>query len=562
MFSKFKNYLIENKWLVGAALLFFFIRLPLLDHAFLLRGERDIALTGYSLLKTGKDLFGNVMPVEFYGLDQPSPFLSFYYSALGWLVFPFRSVFFARLPYVIASTFNLILVYELIKLITKNKKAALATALIFSFSPGNFHLMSLALEVNIAMPLLLLGMIMYLMQKRIWGLVFITLSFFAYNGFRPLIPFLLIYMEFFFYVNKGDFKGFIKRSFIAGIFFVLLFGMTYAFIDGGIMKSRSGDLVFMNYSEIGQFVDLRRNTADGPLVLKSLINNKFTNTLYYMAEVTFEGVSLQYLFFRGDRAAIYTSTFAGQFFATLVIFYFMGYIWMGKLWKKEYFYVLGFIPVALVSSIVNVSYVSIAIRSLLASVSYAFVIGLGFVMLMDILKKVKPQIKNLTIAIVVLLLGFETILFTYNYVFRRPTMMFESYFEHERAAAEYLMNNGPDVTLYDDSPRNILTSYMIMDNTVDIRDVQVELTGPDELFEINGNKIVDCNSETVPTDMYRTGNVIAESCMGKEQYDAVDLSETDRISFIDWSFRNAFFIYDQEKFDMIESFNLLPDDQE
>lgn len=559
MFTKVKEYLLENKMIVGAALLFFFIRLPLLDHAFLLRGERDIVLTGYSLLKTGKDLYGNFMPLEFYGLDQPSPFLSFYYSAIGWIFFPFRTVFFARLPYVIASTFNLILVYELIKLITKNRTAALVTALVFSFSPGNFHLMSLALEVNIAMPLLLLGMLVYMMGKRIWGLIFITLSFFAYNGFRPLIPFLLVYMEYFFYLKKGDLKDFVKRSCIAGIFFVVLFGLSYTFIDGGIMKSRSGDLVFMNYSEIGKLVDVRRNTSGGPEILKTLINNKFTNTLYYMAQVTFEGVSLQYLFFRGDRAAIYTSTFAGQFFASLVVFYFMGFMYIGKIWKKEYVYVLGFIPVALVSSVVNVSYVSIAIRSLLASVSYAFVIALGFMMLKDILVKVKPSYRLITVGCVVLFLGFETMLFTYNYVLRRPTMMFESYFEHEKSVAEYLRDNGPDVTLYDDSPRNILTSYMMVDPSVQIQDVQAELTSKDENYIINGNRIFDCNADTLPTEMYSTGNVIAESCMSMEQHDAMFAAKVRGIPFIDWSFRNAYFIYDQEKFDMIDAFNLQPE---
>ncbi len=232
MFKQVKRYILENKILFLALVAYVLVRLPVLDHAFLLRGERDIVLTGYSLLKTGKDFYGNVMPLQFFGLDQPSPMLSFYYSAIGWIFFPIKNVFFARLPFMLASAVNIVLIYELVRKITVKKVIGLLTAVVFGFSPGYYHLSTLALEINLAMPLLLAGMLLYLNKKRAWGWLALILSFFTYNGFRPLIPFLVVYLELFFYMKDGKFVPFIQRSFIAGMIFIVLFGVSFFFIDG------------------------------------------------------------------------------------------------------------------------------------------------------------------------------------------------------------------------------------------------------------------------------------------------------------------------------------------
>ena len=167
MLNMIKEYLLRNKILIIAVIILFIVKIIFLDQIHLLRGERDITFTGYSLAKTAKDIYGNFLPLEFRNLDIPTPFLAFYYSALWWLLIPFKSVFFARLPYVLLSLSLLFLVYEVIVEMTKDRKVSLLTSLIFSFSPGVFHLTRLSLEIGLAMPLLILAMLSYLKEKKL-----------------------------------------------------------------------------------------------------------------------------------------------------------------------------------------------------------------------------------------------------------------------------------------------------------------------------------------------------------------------------------------------------------
>ena len=546
MLGSLKKYILKNKALVLLIIGYILIRLPLLDHAFLLRGERDIVLTGYSLLKTGKDFYGNFLPLQFFGLDQPSPLLSFYFSALGWIIFPIKNIFFARLPFLLAGSLNLFFIYEIIQFLTKNKKLSLITAALFGFSPGMYHLGMLALEINLAMPLLLAGILFYVKKRKFLGWVLFARSFFTYNGFRPLIPFLLIYLEFFEFIHKGSWKSFIKNSFLQGILFIAFFAITFFFIDGEIMTSRSTDLVFLSYGKISPEVDFLRNTSIAPPDLKSLMNNKVTETLTYMVDVFYEGISLQYLFFRGDRAAIYTSTFAGQFFSIFVFFYFLGFVRLGARLRKNYFYILGLIPVAMVPSVVNIDYISVAIRSLLASVSYAFVIALGVLMFVELLKRAKKEYRMIAYGIVLLLLTVEVLYFSYNYVLRRPVTMFESYFEHEKQVAQYIIDSDQHVTLYDDSPKNIITAYHILNPDVDIQALQAVLLHSEDVYETDAFTMRFCPQSGDKDQMYVQDTVIAESCLDPEEYDVLEADQRHgRIDFKDFSLNSAFFIYEE-----------------
>lgn len=547
LLSLVKSYFYKNKILFLLFLAYLIVRLPFLNQAFLLRGERDIVLTGYSLLKTGKDLYGNILPTQFFGLDQPSPLLSFYFSALSWFIFPIRNVFFSRLPFVLASSLNIFFVYELVRLIVRNKKLALLTTIIFNFSPGYFHLSMLALEINIAMPLLLAGMICYLKQKKFIGWILFGLSFFAYNGFRPLIPFVILYLEFFYFLPKKNVKKWILDSVRVVLIFFVLFAITYLFIDGKIMSSRSADLIFLNYDKIAPLVDFRRNTSVAPTIVNAFLNNKITNTLYYIFEVLFEGISLDYLFFSGDRAAIYASTFGGQFFAFLLPFYFLGFVYFGKKWDRAYVYMLGFIPVALIPSLVNIDYVSIAIRSLLASVSYAFVISCGIVFARQILKTYYKKVKFIVVGIVGICIFVSSVnifYFSFNYIFRRPVTMFESFFEHERTIAKYIHIQDETVTLYDDSPKNILTAYFIQDSSQDIQTLQSLLQTSENTFTTEKVKIIKCPNSGEKNQMYNDGIVIAESCLDPEELENLNqMNSVEKLPFIDFSGNTAFFVY-------------------
>lgn len=541
MLNMIKEYLLRNKILIIAVIILFIVKIIFLDQIHLLRGERDITFTGYSLAKTAKDIYGNFLPLEFRNLDMPTPFLAFYYSALWWLLIPFKSVFFARLPYVLLSLSLLFLVYEVIVEMTKDRKVSLLTSLIFSFSPGVFHLTRLSLEIGLAMPLLLLAMLSYLKEKKLLSYFFFMLTFFTYNGFRPVIPFILIYLEAYFLLSRRNLQKFIFQNVKNILFFIVLFSLSFTLIDGHMMTSRQKDLVFLSYDKIDPLVVFRRNTAIGPIILKQLFNNKITSTLYYQIEVFVKGLDLRYLFLKGDDAAIYATTFTGQFFLIGLPFYFLGLFFLGKKWDRKYFYVLGIIPVALVSSLVNIDYVSIAIRSMPTSVGYAFIIACGIYFSWSIVSKLRGSLKKSIILIFTSLFVIELTYFIYNYYFRRPITMSESFFESEKQIANYLMNHKNNYIIYDDSPRNIYNTYLFLNPSVDIKDMQTKLSkGHPYLFD--GFTLNICPSS--PKELKVTHNtIIADSCTDIPLYDNLNNNDqVEKVKFKDFSLRTAFFV--------------------
>jgi hypothetical protein len=335
--------------------------------------------------------------------------------------------------------------------------------------------------------------------------------------------------------------------------FILLFAGSYFLVDGAMMRSRSSDLVFFGYDQITPKVNFRRNTAIGPQILKSIMNNKITNTSYYILEVFFAGISLDYLFFTGDKAAIYTTTFSGIFFMSFIFFYFLGFINLGKIAKRDYFYPLIFIPVALVPSLINIDYISITIRSILATVIWAYIIALGILLTVEYLDKSKKYIKYGFYSIFIVVFSIEIVYFSYNYFMRRPVTMFESFFQSEKQIASYLLSRIPNpgsgmsvarsrIGLYDDSPKNVLTAYIMLKNNPNMTAVQ-KLLSQGQPYNIDGIILNMCPNEQKKLS-FKPNTILSDSCLSPENYNKlVQKSTIDRINFTDFSLRTAYFIF-------------------
>jgi len=534
------SYLKNHKKLIFLTFIFFLIQLPFLDQLSLLRGERDIMLSGYSLAKTGRDLYGNVLSLEFLGIDPYVPFVPMYIAALWWLIIPIKTVFLARLLFVLISLSLPFLVYEIIKHITKNERLSFWTALIFCFSPGVFHLTRLTLEIGIAFPLLLGGILCNLKKKRLFSYFLFFLSFFSYHGFRPLIPILLVYLEFFEYLSKRKMSGFIKNSFIHLLFFLVLIGLSIV-IDGNLMKSRINDVAFSGFEKWSNEVIYKRNTSIVPQKIAGVFDNKLTAMFLYMRDVFINGQDLKYLFVKGDDSSLYATTFTGQFFLTTALFYLLGLLYLGKKMKWEYFFLVGIIFIGLVPSIVNISYVSYSIRSILSSVGYAFIISCGIIFFLDFQEKLKPRIKRGLFVFFFIFFSIELIFFIYNYYGRRYITMSELYFENERQIANYLTTNKKPYKVYVNSPRDILFSYLFFNNNINIKNVQ-SIIKEGAPYKINGLELIKCPVNPIFT---KQREIIMDTCLTEKQYAQYEAEKkfNESIPYSNYSFRTAYFIF-------------------
>lgn len=533
------NYFKTRKKVLFIAILFFLIQLPFLDQLSLLRGERDILLTGWSLAHTACDLYGRLLPLEFTGIDPNVPFVPMYITALWWLIVPVKSVFLSRLFFVLLSTTAPFLIFEIINFIKKDERIALITAAIFCFSPGIFYLSRLALEIGIAFPLLLAGILCYLREKKIPSFLFFFLSFFSYHGFRPLIPFLLIYLELFFTI-KGEKKKTIPNIGLILFFSVILLLLSLK-IDGNLMKSRSSDLIFMNFTQLANQIDYRRNTSIAPKAIAALFDNKMTALGMYLKDNFFGGISFEYLFRNGDPSSLYATTFSGQFFLTYIILFILGFVQLGKHGKKQDIYILGLILIGMIPSLSNVSYPSYSIRAMLSTVGFAYLFAMGYRYLEFLLGSIsnkKSVIRLAIISIIGVSLFVEVTYFGYNFYFRRYITMSQMYFETERILPQYLISSNKSYSIYTSSPRDMFFGYIFFNNNIKPQDIQ-SVVNTTEPYVYNGLRFAKCDKS-----MPKTKVVVSDICLSEEQYKRFDSTKAKKFSYTNYSFRNSFFIID------------------
>lgn len=541
MSNKVVKYLKERKYVLIIALIFFFIRLPLLDQMYLLHDERDIVLSGYTIAKSGQDLYGNSFPLRFDGISPKNPVGAIYYSALWWLFLPERSVFYARLPYVFISSLLILILYELIFQITKDKKKAIITAVIFCFSPWIYHLSRLAMDINLAFPLLLIGMILYLRKKIAFSFIFFILSSYTYLGFRVLTPLLIFYLSFYFvWANKEkkSLSSLIKKN----ILFIIILIASIFLIDKNITSSRvQNELLFSRSQRVIEDVHIKRMTSIAPEKVRAIFHNKITSSFDILFENILSGFELSYLFKKGDYSAVNGNTAAGQFFMPFIIFLIAGIISAAQRKKTSDLFIIGFIIVGMLPSLASVISSSYSIRAILSGVGYAYTMSLGVIYMYEYFQKKNMVIKAMFYSIFLVLMIINIVFFGYNYFLRRPITVSELFNEHERTLANYLISQTGKTTVFHTYPQEVYLTYAFLNK---------KITAPE--IRLAKERLSPLSDFTFTMCLYNRNflnvnpKIVYDGCLTEAQYKewvTNDIAQK-KLLYKNYSLKTAYFVFE------------------
>lgn len=160
----------------------------------------------YSILKTGKDEWGNLLPTIFRAYGDFKLPLYIYLTVPFVFLFELNS-FSVRFVSVIAGSLTPFIVYLILtKLFSKKSTIPLIGAAIFALSPGTIFLSRIALEANLFMFLFCLSFYFLIQQKYPLSTLFYGLCLFTYNSSRVLLPFYLILLLYLIIKNKYKYK--------------------------------------------------------------------------------------------------------------------------------------------------------------------------------------------------------------------------------------------------------------------------------------------------------------------------------------------------------------------
>jgi 4-amino-4-deoxy-L-arabinose transferase-like glycosyltransferase len=189
--------------------------------------EASIGYNAFSILKTGRDEWGQFLPLTFKAFGEHKLPLYIYASTLPIRIFGINE-FSTRFVSAFFGSLSIILIFLVSqKLFSKDKKILpFLIAFLFAINPWHVQTSRLALEANLALFLFLLGFNFFLKEKLVPAAVFFGLTFYTYNGFRLFIPlFLLLSLVF-----KKRTLSQIKKP--AVIFLIILFPLIISGFQG------------------------------------------------------------------------------------------------------------------------------------------------------------------------------------------------------------------------------------------------------------------------------------------------------------------------------------------
>jgi len=379
------------------------------------RDEATLGYNAYSILKTGRDIEGNFLPLH---ID------SFLFSPAGYSYFSIPFIFLFDLNEFsvrFASAFFGVLTIPIVFLITRNlfnnsknkNLIAFFSAVLIAISPWHVNLSRTAIENTIVTFFICLGIYLYVLfiksKNKIYlilSFVFLALTLFVYQAPRAFLPIFIPFMLF----SLNQYKNIYKNKIIIGFLFILLIILPLFFILGsGDLSLRITTLSIFNQKE-AQLVTHDQRLKDFisgiPPLVSVVFHNKITSLSLIFLDNYFKHFSFDFLFLDGGFPERYKIPNMGLLYLFELPLLFIALLELSKKYRRELLFLAGWILISVVGSALTFDDVPNMQRTLMGMPAFSILSGYGAVSLFAALKKYKPWGKAV--------LGIFLILVFYN----------------------------------------------------------------------------------------------------------------------------------------------------
>jgi 4-amino-4-deoxy-L-arabinose transferase-like glycosyltransferase len=276
--------------------------------------EQDTGYQAYSLLKTGRDYFGNPLPLFLHSIADYRTPVFIYANVVPISIFGLTS-FSVRISSVIFGVLSVILIYVLARRVIHYQPASWLAALTLALSPWHILYSRQSVECNVMLVMLLTAVCAFYagLKRPRWlivsGLLF-GLSVASYSPAKFFAPLLMLFLVFLY--RKIIFRQPIKTLILS----VLLFSILSVPIIADGIWGNSG----LRFHDVSIFTDpttksevdslrqyhqlssgIPRKVGLSPRLIDKLAANKFTFLGNRFVSGYLDVYSTQYLFTKGDQ---------------------------------------------------------------------------------------------------------------------------------------------------------------------------------------------------------------------------------------------------------------------
>ncbi len=293
----------------------------------LLWDEASLGYNAYSILTTGKDEHGAVLPIFFKSFGDYKPGLYVYLTIPFVYIFGLNTLS-VRLPSALLGSLLPLVFYLLVKRLTGNRKLSLICALVLAFNPYNLHYSKGAWETNLLLFELCLASLLYYHNKYNLAAVILGLTIYSYQSGKifSLILILVIFLSKLSSIknNKPAVKA-LLQVFPASFMLIFLTFSIPAIL--GLIFSPQGDRLkvlslFSYHRSIQETAEIKKESF-GPLDY----NLFHSEAIYFLRNFIlryFNNFSPKFLIFEGDwqnprHSAPYAGVILIPSFAFLII---------------------------------------------------------------------------------------------------------------------------------------------------------------------------------------------------------------------------------------------------
>ncbi|MDP3888604.1 MAG: glycosyltransferase family 39 protein [bacterium] len=412
--------------------------------------EPSWGYNAYSILKTGRDEYGNFMPLIFKAFGDFKSALYVYLTVLPVAIFGLNE-FSVRFMAALFGAISVFLMFYTVRELFSDFKGKVIVGLFASFalalSPWNFHYSRGAWEVNILLVVVLLALIFFLKtEKRNPWLLFLSafffgLSFYVYNSAKLLIPLIILGLIVLFKDKLKDYS--LKHYLISA---VILIVMALPIVQFTFLGGAGGRLRVMNifsYQRTNEeIVKLSQEEGVSPYIPYGIFHN---DLIYFSRGIVgryLNHFSPRFLFFEGDWTnQRHGVPFAGQMNFLDILFLSAGFIFLIRQKVKNkafifYFLLIAPLPAALSRDTVE------ATRSYFMVFPLIVISAFGMLAILENLRKIT---KPLGFGMIAILIGGYLFSFIYylDQFFVHAPIANSTYWQYGyKQAVQHVKENG------------------------------------------------------------------------------------------------------------------------
>ena len=404
--------------------------------------EESIGYNAYSILKTGKDEWGQFLPIHFKAYGEYKLPIQIYASIPAIAIFGLNE-FAVRITPVVYGTLTVLVMFFLGRSLFQSSLVGLVASFLLAISPWHIQLTRASFESSLATFFISLGMWFLVKgyQKQIWiifSMIPFALSVFTYNSARIFTPLFLFIMLMFYRKHLFKFK---KYVYVAAILFAIFLLPLTPYLLSGERSSRYKLVSITDDPGLIPRINENRGASTLPQPLPKLIHNKLTYVALYFTGNYLAHFTPQFLFISGAPHKQHSVQNMGELYMFQAPFLLIGLWGLFKLKQRFKSLLLSWLFLAFIPVSITNDSIPHALRTLIAAPFYQLVSAFGFLITIPRAGKLTKWVKLSVVIVLVSVVIFSLVYYLYQYYRVYPNLYSRDWQYGNKQVIEYVKNH-------------------------------------------------------------------------------------------------------------------------